>query len=208
MKNLKRLFRFVKPHRQRMAVAAAAMGAVAATNYGILRMIEPIIDDTLVKGAEADYVRKVAGVVVLLYLAMGIARYLSTYLMGSVGFAVVRDLRVHLYRHLQFLPLGFHDSRSTGGLMSRVTSDVLAIQEALTRVLVDLLRESLTLVACIAVMFYVDWALALIVLAAAPLLVSVIGRLSKRLRQASARHSVASVSSRRCSRRRWRVSAW
>jgi len=185
MTNLKRLFRFVKPHRQRMAGAAAAMGAVAAANYAILRMIEPIIDDSLVQGAEAEYVRKIAGVLVLLYLSMGIARYLSTYLMGSVGFAVVRDLRVHLYRHLQFLPLDFHASRSTGGLMSRVTSDVLAIQEALTRVMVDLLRESLTLVGCLAIMFYVDWVLALIILAAAPLLVTVIGRLGKRLRKAS-----------------------
>jgi len=185
MTNLKRLLRFVKPHQQRMAGAAAAMGAVAAANFAILRMVEPIIDGTLVVTADARYVRMLAGVLVMLYLAMGIARYLSTYLMGSVGFAVVRDLRVHLYRHLQFLPLDFHASRSTGGLMSRVTSDVLAIQEALTRVLVDLLRESLMLIGCLAVMFYVDWVLALIVLAAAPLLVSVIGRLGKRLRKAS-----------------------
>jgi len=172
MTNLKRLLRFVKPHQQRMAGAAAAMGAVAAANFAILRMVEPIIDGTLVVTADARYVRMLAGVLVMLYLAMGIARYLSTYLMGSVGFAVVRDLRVHLYRHLQFLPLDFHASRSTGGLMSRVTSDVLAIQEALTRVLVDLLRESLMLIGCLAVMFYVDWVLALIVLAAAPLQLS------------------------------------
>jgi subfamily B ATP-binding cassette protein MsbA len=69
--------------------------------------------------------------------------------------------------------------------MSRVTSDVLAIQEALTRVFVDLLRESLTLVACIGVMFYNDWVLALVVLGASPLLVTVIDRLGKGLRKAS-----------------------
>ena len=71
MKNLKRLFRFVKPHQQRMAGAAAAMGAVAAANFAILRMVEPIIDGTLVETANAEYVRKLAGVLVLLYLSMG-----------------------------------------------------------------------------------------------------------------------------------------
>jgi len=168
-----------------MAGAIVAMSGVAAANYGILRMVEPIIDRTLQFDADAAYVRMLAGVLVLLYLSLGIARYLSSYLMGSVGFAVVRDLRVDLYRHLQFLPLGFHASRSTGGLMSRVTSDVLAIQEALTRVFVDLMRETLTLIALLALMFQADWVLALIVLGAAPLLVTVIDKLGKRLRRAS-----------------------
>ncbi len=148
-------------------------------------LFEPLLDRTLVQDADLAFVRMLAGVLVLLYLSLGIARYLSSYLMGSVGFAVVRDLRVEVYRHLQFLPLGFHNSRSIGGLMSRVTSDVLAIQEALTRVFVDLLRETLTLVALLGLMFWRDWLLALVVLAAAPLLVFVIDRLGKRLRRAS-----------------------
>jgi subfamily B ATP-binding cassette protein MsbA len=69
--------------------------------------------------------------------------------------------------------------------MSRVTSDVLTIQEALTRVFVDLLRETLTLVALLVLMFQQDWVLALVVLCAAPLLAGVIDRLGKRLRKAS-----------------------
>ena len=110
--------------------------------------------------------------------------------MGSVGFAVVRDLRVHVYRHLQFPPLEFHASRSTGGLMSRVTSDVLAIQEALTRVFVDLLRETMTLVGLVAIMFYTDWVLALLVLTVGPVVATVIDALGKRLRRYSALASI------------------
>ncbi|NKB87945.1 MAG: ATP-binding cassette domain-containing protein [Acidobacteria bacterium] len=185
MSNLKRLARFVKPHSTRMAGAVVAMGGVAAATFAVFWLFEPLLDRTLVQDADLAFVRMLAGVLVLLYLSLGIARYLSSYLMGSVGFAVVRDLRVEVYRHLQFLPLGFHNSRSIGGLMSRVTSDVLAIQEALTRVFVDLLRETLTLVALLGLMFWRDWLLALVVLAAAPLLVFVIDRLGKRLRRAS-----------------------
>lgn len=185
MSNLKRLVRFLKPYRPRMAGAVVAMLVLAAGQYAFLRLIEPIIDRALTGDADLEYVRMLAGVLVLLFLCLGIARYLASYLMGSVGFAIVKDLRVHLYSHLQLLPLRFHASRSTGGLMSRVTSDVLAVQEVLTRTFADLLRESLTLAAFIAVMVQQDWVLALVVLTAAPFLATIVGRLGKRLRRAS-----------------------
>ncbi|HJO03952.1 MAG TPA: ABC transporter ATP-binding protein [Acidobacteriota bacterium] len=165
--------------------AVMAMAVVAAANGAILWMVKPVIDDAFQPDAQASYVRMLAGVVVLLYLTLGIARYSSSYLMGSVGFAVVKDLRVRLYGHLQFLPLAFHKRRSTGGLMSRVTSDVMAIQEALTRVLVDLLRESATLAVYLGIMFATDWLLTLLILVAAPLLVAVIAWLGQGLRRVS-----------------------
>ncbi len=185
MANLKRLLRMVRPYAPRMSGAIMAMGVVAAANGAILWMVKPVIDDAFQPSAQSSYVRMLAGVVVLLYLTLGIARYSSSYLMGSVGFAVVKDLRVRLYGHLQFLPLAFHKRRTTGGLMSRVTSDVMAIQEALTRVLVDLLRESATLTVYLGIMFATDWLLTLLILVVAPLLVAVIAWLGQGLRRVS-----------------------
>ncbi len=185
MTNLRRLAPFLKPYLPRIGGAVCAMVVVAAANAAIVSLVQPIIDRGLQPDAAIADVYVLAALLVLLYLALGVARYLSGYLMGSVGYAVVRDLRVYVYRHLQLLPLGFHARRSTGGLMSRVTSDVLAIQEALTRVCVDLLREGLTLVGLVGLMFYQDWLLALLVLTVAPLLVSVIDRLGRRLRRVS-----------------------
>ncbi len=185
MSNLKRLAHFVRPYGPRMVGAIVAMVGVAVANTAVIYMVQPLFDGALVPTAVADMVRRLAAVIVLLYLALGVARYLSGYLMGSVGYAVVRDLRVHVYRHLQFLPLGFHARHTTGGLMSRVTSDVLAIQEALTRVFVDLLRETMTLFGLLALMFYWDPVLALVILTIGPLLVTIIGRLAKRLRRVS-----------------------
>ena len=185
MANLNRLLRMVWPYAPRMFGAVMAMAVVAAANGAILWMVKPVIDDAFQPTAQASYVRMLAGVVVLLYLALGVARYSSSYLMGSVGFAVVKDLRVRLYGHLQFLPLAFHKRRSTGGLMSRVTSDVMAIQEALTRVLVDLLRESATLMVYVGIMLATDWLLTLLILVAAPLLLAVIAWLGQGLRRVS-----------------------
>lgn len=185
MTNLRRLTHFLRPYTSRMGGAIVAMVGVAAANTATIAMIEPVVDNALSVDATAEIARRLAAVIVMLYLALGITRYLSSYLMGSVGYAVIRDLRVHVYRHLQFLPLGYHARRTTGGLMSRVTSDVLAIQEALTRVFVDLVREGLALFGLLAWMIYIDPVLALLVLTVAPLLVSIIARLGKRLRNVS-----------------------
>ncbi|MCH7825209.1 MAG: ABC transporter ATP-binding protein [Acidobacteria bacterium] len=197
MNNLYRLSRYLRPYGSRMIAAVAATCGVGIATLGIVSLLPPILDrlngdveglpgggalQTSVTTAE---LLRLAGGLVVLYMLLGIARFLSTYLMGSVGFSMVRDLRCDLFRHLELLPLGFHTRHSTGGLMSRVTVDVLAVQEVLSRVLVDVLRDGLTVIGLVGYMFWLDWRLALAVLVGAPALVSVITRLGGRLRGAS-----------------------
>ncbi len=185
MSNLYRLRRYLRPYVPRMIAAVAAMGAVGAATVMIISMLEPIIDNALQRDVTTEYLQGMAGALVVLYAVLGIARFLSSYLMGAVGFAIVRDLRMDLFRHLELLPLDFHTRHSTGGLMSRVTADVLAVQEVLSRVLVDLLRDGFTVVGLVGLMFWTDWRLSLAVLVVAPALVSVITRLGRRMRGAS-----------------------
>ncbi len=185
MSNLYRLFGYLRPYSSRMLGAVCAMMVVAASTAGITLLAKPIFDEALQARVDREFLFRLAAVLVIMYLVLGIARFLSTYMMGTVGFTVVRDLRADLFRHLEMLPLDSLSRHSTGGLMSRVTSDVLAVQEALTRVLVDLLREGFTLIALIALMFYVDWFLALLTLTVAPVVLSVIARMGRKLRHAS-----------------------
>jgi subfamily B ATP-binding cassette protein MsbA len=185
MSNLYRLFGYLRPYSSRMVGAVCAMMVVAAATATITWLAKPIFDEALQTNVDSDDLYQLAAVLVIMYFVLGVARFLSTYMMGTVGFAVVRDLRTDLFRHLEMLPLGSLARRSTGGLMSRVTSDVLAVQEALTRVLVDLLREGFTLIALIALMFYVDWFLALLTLTVAPVVLGVIARMGRKLRHAS-----------------------
>jgi len=185
MNNLYRLRRYVHPYASRMAAATAAMFGVAAATFGIIKMLEPIVDEALQQDVTDGDLQRLAGSLVVLYLVLGIARFLSNYLMGSVGFSMVRDLRIDLFRHLELLPLDFHTRHSTGGLMSRVTADVQAIQEVLARVVVDVMRDGLTVIALVGLMFWTDWRLALAVLVVAPALVSVITRFGRRMRIAS-----------------------
>ena len=200
MNNLYRLSRYMRPYSSRMIAAVAAMCGVSIATVGIISLLEPILDDALqprgiIQGLPVDEalqatattedLLRLAGGLVILYVLLGIARFLSTYLMGAVGFSIVRDLRCDLFRHLELLPLDFHTRHSTGGLMSRVTADVLAVQEVLARVVADILRDGLTVIGLLGLMFWLDWRLALAVLVGAPALVSVITRFGARLRGAS-----------------------
>ena len=185
MNNLYRLRRYMHPYVPRMVAAIGAMCGVAIATAGIILLLKPIVDEALQANVTTDRLLNIAGGVVVLYLVLGIARFLSGYLMGAVGLSIVRDLRVDLFRHLELLPLDFYARRSTGGLMSRVASDVMAIQEALSRVLVDILRDGMTVIGLVGVMVWIDWKLALSVLAIAPILGTVVARFGRRLRGAS-----------------------
>jgi len=198
MNNLYRLRRYLRAYALRVVAGTAAMVGVALCTVAIVSKLQPILDVGLqplgevptpqaAPSAEAslEWLFSLAASLVFLYVVLGISRFLSEYLMGSVGHSIVRDLRCDLFRHLELLPLDFHSRHSTGGLMSRVTSDVLAVQEVLSRVFVDLLRDGLTVVGLVGLMFWYDWRLAIAVLLGAPVLLSVITRLSQRLRNAS-----------------------
>ena len=144
MNNLYRLSRYLWPYSSRMIAAVAAMFGVAIATVGIISLLGPIldggflqpievieglsVDETLQTSVTTEDLLRLAGSLVILYVLLGIARFLSAYLMGAVGFSMVRDLRCDLFRHLELLPLDFHSQHSTGGLMSRVTADVLAVQ--------------------------------------------------------------------------------
>ena len=106
---------------------------------------------------------------VLVIAAIGaICSYVEKYLTTSVGQWVMHDLRRTLYSHIQRLSLAYHDQKQTGDLISRVTSDIDAIQSFIASALLDALINSLTLVGMVGVMFYINWRFTLIALVGRP----------------------------------------
>ena len=83
---------------------------------------------------------------------------------------IIYDLRNKLYRHLQDLSLGFFQTRPTGDLMSRVTSDVGALQQLVTGGLVDLVADLVTFVGVLFLLFYTDWRLTVFLLPTFPMM--------------------------------------
>jgi subfamily B ATP-binding cassette protein MsbA len=111
--------------------------------------------------------------------------YIEKYATTSAGQWMMHDLRRRVYCHIQHLSLGFHAQTRTGDLISRITSDVEAIQSFIVSDLLGLVIDVLTLGGMAAVMFYLNWRFTLIALSVAPLLFAVSFFYTRRSKKAS-----------------------
>ena len=137
-------------------------------------------------GTDKFSILNFAVVAVLLIAVFGaISSYFEKYLTTSVGQWVMHDLRRVLYSHIQRLSLAFHDQKRTGDLISRVTSDIDAVQSLISTVLLGMLVNVLTLAGMVIVMFYLNWQFTLIALTVVPGLFLVVYYYTHRIKKAS-----------------------
>jgi subfamily B ATP-binding cassette protein MsbA len=148
----RRLLKLVKPHWHRLAIAMVCMVGVAICTAALPYLVQPVLDDIFIK-KKAELLKFLSIVVFLVFTIKALTEWGHAYLMSYVGQRIVADLRQQLYDHLQRLPLSFFDRMPTGLLMSRVTNDVNLIQGAVSNAITGLLKDPLTLVGLLAVMF-------------------------------------------------------
>jgi ATP-binding cassette, subfamily B, bacterial MsbA len=180
----RRLLGYTRPYRGRLAAALVAMVAYGAATGYIAKLIKDIVDDVLVRQSR---VLEVTAVLVAVYLVKGVGAYLSAYWMTDVGQLVVRDVRNALFAHILGQSAGFFARRTTGQLLSRVTSDVTQIQQAVSETIGDLLRETIALVGYMSLLFWTDARLALVCLTSAPIIVYPLVRLGQKVRRSTKR---------------------
>lgn len=137
-------------------------------------------------GPDSLRVIEFAALAVLAIAVVGAAcSYAEKYVTTSVGQWVMHDLRRTLYSHIQRLSLAYHMHKQTGDLISRMTSDIDAIQAFLASGLLGALISSLTLVGMLAVMLYLNWRFTLIALSVAPPLFFIVYTYTRRIKKAS-----------------------
>jgi subfamily B ATP-binding cassette protein MsbA len=118
-------------------------------------------------------------------VAGAVCSYWEKYLTTSVGQWVMHDLRRTLYSHVQRLSLSYHDHKQTGDLISRVTTDIDAIQSFIASGVLGVFINILTLAGMVGVMFYINWRFTLIALSVAPGLFAVVYSYTRRIKKAS-----------------------
>ncbi len=183
---LLRLLAFSRPYRGRFVFALLAMGVYAVASAGVAYLIKPIFDQVLPAQGDLPF-RFWAALIIVTYLFKGLGAYFSAYLMTDIGQRVVRDLRNTLFRHILDQSAAFFSRRTTGQLMSRTTNDVAQVQQAVSETIGDLLREGLSAIGYVAVMFYFEWRLALVSMVGAPLVIYPLVRLGQRVRRSTRR---------------------
>jgi subfamily B ATP-binding cassette protein MsbA len=154
-----RLFSYTRPYRGRLFLSWVATAGYAASGAILVSKIKPIFDEVLIQGIN---VGRMALVIVGLYVVKGACSYISTTLIASVGQRAVTDLRNDLYQHMLRQSFTFLGRNTTGSLMSHITTDVEKIQNAVSEMAGDLLKEGLTVLGLLIVLFYMDWRLAIL----------------------------------------------
>ena len=167
-------------------VAVAAMLVYAAASAGVVALIKPLFDGVLLDQSHWSFPAW-AWALVSLYVVKGLGAYFSIYAMTDIGQRVVRDIRNRLFRHILDQSAGFFSRKSSGALLSRITNDVNQVQQVVSETMGDLLRESLTLLAYAAYLFWLDWQLALVAVTGAPLAAYPLAKFGKRIRSTTRR---------------------
>ena len=184
MELYKRLLEYLKPYRARFVVASIFMLFVSLTSGATAMIIQPVLDDIFLRKDQEMLILLPIGVA-LIYLIRGVGRYVASSQMQLIGQMAVRDIRNHLFGHIQKLSLDFFSARKTGQIISRITNDVYVIQDSVAIVVYDLIRESMTMIVLLFVVYYHNWKLATIALLVIPFSGLLIDRLGKRLRLVS-----------------------
>jgi subfamily B ATP-binding cassette protein MsbA len=125
------------------------------------------------------------GSTLLIAMSTGVLTYLFTRTMGSIGQRYVFALRCKLFAHMQRLSLRFHDRQRTGDLVTRLTSDINAIQEFVAHGFILFGSNAFLLLAMVSMMLWLNWRFALAALSVAPLLFWIVFSYTGRIRRAA-----------------------
>jgi subfamily B ATP-binding cassette protein MsbA len=166
------------------------MVGVAMLTASLAYLVKPALDEIFFQ-KNSQMLIYIPLLVALVYLVKGLCDFGQYYLMSYIGQSVIRDLRAQMFEKLEEMSVGFFVRHSTGELLSRMNNDVSMVQGAITSAITGLVRDALTVVALVCVVFYRDFKLALIALAVFPLAIYPLLAFGKKLKRYSRRMLVS-----------------
>ena len=184
---VRRVMGYARPYRWDLAIflLAAALDAVVTVSYPVLLGV--IIDKGILP-RRTGVVLALAGVVAGLAVFDALLSIVSRYFTARVGEGLIYDLRTQVFGHVQRQPLAFFTRAQTGSLVSRLNSDVIGAQQALTSTLSSVVSSVLQLALVLAAMFYYSWLVTVIALFLLPVFIvpaRLVGRRLQRLTRES-----------------------
>lgn len=195
-----RLLRYLRPYRIIFAISIVLMIATGLLEGGTVLLLQPIFDSLTGKTGGQSLISflplkgflpesgkvdltVVAILLVGFTLAKGVTEYFSSYSMSYIGQSVIADVRSSLYDHIMRQAASFFTKRPTNELTAHLMSDAALVERSVSDTLRDLLRESVSLVVYLAVLFGANWRLAAMILLLAPPVAYLTTNFNKKLRR-------------------------
>ena len=177
---MSRLLRYALPHKGLIVLALLLLTFVTLASlvgpFIIQRAIDGPLSESII-GKKADTAAAFEELLFLASIFLGVSllllllRFAQSLVMANIGQRVVFDLRQKIYDHLLRMPLGYYDRNPVGRLVTRITSDIEALNELFASGIVSFLADVMILTAITAALLWVNVTLALVTLSALPLLI-------------------------------------
>jgi ATP-binding cassette, subfamily B, bacterial MsbA len=165
----RRLLKYAKPYLGVFLIGVLGSILFAASNAALAYLVRKFLNGAFVVKNPAVLWEVPVGVVVLFTLR-GIGDYVQSYYPSWVGRQVIKGLRHDVFSHYLRLPTAYLDRQQSGHLLSKLTNNIELVAAAATGAAISVISDSLTILALLFTLFYMNWRLAVFCIVAAPLI--------------------------------------
>jgi len=185
MSTLRRVVQLLRPHRAALSASVLCMAGVALFTVQLAALIRPLFDRVLIPIDGREPALRFPLLLLLFYVGKGACAYVATVLTSRVGQEVISALRCRVQASVLRWPLASYAGRRTGDLLARALADVQQLETAVSEKLGSLAREGMVLLGLTGWLIYLDPALALASLLAAPVVVFSLSSFGRKVRRES-----------------------
>ena len=179
---MRRLLDYLRPYKLVLALVFISVTIASLMQVAGPLIVRRAIDSQLQEGTTANL-----ATLVLVYLGtligIFVLYFLQTLMITYVGQRVMMDMRLELFTHVERMSIAFFDRNPIGRLVTRLTNDVATIEEVLSRGIVEMLYNTLLLIAIVGTLFVLDWRLAIAMMIFVPALVYFVRKFAVALRE-------------------------
>ena len=178
-----RVFNYALKYKWTLSISILSLVVLALTNTGFLALIKKITDEGFVEQASSSTIFLPIALLILMTIR-ALSGFVSGYSMRWVSRKIVEDLRFDAFKRLMMLPVTYFDSHASGNIVSKLTYETEQLSFVATKVALESIRESLTIIGIVSYMLYLDWMLTFIFALMAPLMAFYLKLVSPKLRKA------------------------
>jgi ATP-binding cassette, subfamily B, bacterial len=184
--SVRRIASYARPYRTPLVLFLTATSLSAVVGVAVPLLLRSIVNGILRR--DTSLVLWIAGIALALAVAGALLAIAQRWFSSRIGEGLIYDLRTQVFRHVQQQPIAFFTRAQTGSLVSRLNSDVIGAQQAITSTLSSVVSNVLSLILVLAAMLYLSWLVTVVSLVLLPVFVipaRLVGRRLQRLTRES-----------------------
>lgn len=165
----KRLLRSTSVYKGVFVLAIIGMIVHAITDTSFAAIIKPLLDGSFIE-KDPEFIQLMPILIILIFVFRGLGSFMSSYGMAYVGRSLIRDIRRQMFDKILTRSSSMYDESVTGKLVSKITFDAEQVAEAATKAITTIIKDGLTIIGLLSLMFYYSFELSIGIILIAPLI--------------------------------------